>query len=472
MPNHDLFRLSRRGLLAVGAASLAAGLPVAARAADGKAGAYDVIVVGAGFAGAAAARDIAKAGHRVLLIEARNRIGGRTFTASLAGKKVEMGGTWIHWSQPFVWAEIERYGLGLTESPGAAPEHTALLSEGILKQAPAEQSWPILAEAMAKFCDIDGVGGRTVFPRAHDPFFHFDAVKQYDRLSLRDRLDEMRFPAEARDLVATQLAINCHNDPRQGGFVDQLKWWSLGDFDMGRLFDKLGRYKIAEGTGALIKAMVEDAGCDLRLSTSVTEVRVEGGRAEVVTAGGEVLSARAVVMAVPMNVLKTIAFTPALSAGKLAASTEGHAGSGSKCYVHIKEKIGKWMGQAPYPHPITIAWTEQERDDGTLLVAFGPPKALDIGNDRAVEQALRNLLPGATVLSVVGYQWDADPYSRGTWCWYRPNQLTRYQQELREPAGQLFFASADWAKGWRGFIDGAIESGIGAARDVRASLAA
>lgn len=58
---------------------------------------YDVIVIGAGFAGLVAARDLAAKGLRVLIIEARDRIGGRTWTARAFGEEFEMGGTWVHW---------------------------------------------------------------------------------------------------------------------------------------------------------------------------------------------------------------------------------------------------------------------------------------------------------------------------------------------------------------------------------------
>lgn len=58
---------------------------------------YDVVVVGAGFAGLVAARDLSKENLSVLLIEARDRIGGRTWTARELGEEFEMGGTWVHW---------------------------------------------------------------------------------------------------------------------------------------------------------------------------------------------------------------------------------------------------------------------------------------------------------------------------------------------------------------------------------------
>lgn len=432
--------------------------------------AYDVIVIGAGFAGLAASRDLAKSGLSVLLLEARNRIGGRTFTSAYQGKKIELGGTWIHWSQPHVWNEVTRYGLAIEESPGAAAETVSWITGGKLKHGKAGPVWEKIAKAMERFCNVDGQGGRTVLPLAHNPLFRKDVLTRWDTLSLQDRLDSLHLNREVRDLLSPQLGINCHNELSQAGFADMLRWWSLGDFEMGRMFDKLGRYKLREGMGELAARMRADCSYDIALSEPVASVtRVEGGQ-QVITARGASYRARAVVMAVPLNVLKSIAMTPAPSVGKQQMENDGHTGRGTKCYIHIKQKVGNWMGMAPYPSPITLTWTEQQRDDGTLLVCFGPPNLLDITDEDAVQAALRTLLPKAEVLGVTGYQWDVDPYSRGTWCWYRPGQLTGGLQELRRAEQGVFMAGSDLAEGWRGFVDGALESGITAARDVRAYL--
>lgn len=467
--------LSRRALIKVAAgASALAGVsaPLSAQAArhNVKDSHYDVIVIGAGFAGCTASRELAKAGHRVLVLEARERVGGRTFSSDVEGHRLSFGGTWIHWEQPHVWAEITRYGMAIVASSGANPDNTALLTEGRLIQAPASEIWPKLSASMAKFCNVDGQDGRTVFPRAHDPFFS-ESIGKYDGLSLQDRLDQLNLPPLERDLVAAQLAINCHNDPRQGGFLDQLKWWSLGDFDMGRLFDKLALYKIAAGPDALAQKIIEDGKADVRLSTPVASVAAGDGQAVVTTERGEKFSARAIVVAVPLNVVASIKFSPALSAARITASAQANSCAGTKCYIKVKQKVGNWMGQGPYPYPISLAWTDTELDDGTLIVAFGPPKAMDINDDREVQKTLRGLLPEADVEAVYGYQWEDDPFSRGTWCWYRPKMVTRYLRDLQQPAPPLFFAGGDQANGWRGFIDGAIETGLTASREAHAFLA-
>lgn len=129
---------------------------------------------------------------------------------------------------------------------------------------------------MAKFCDVDREGGRSVFPRAHAPFFRAAEVRKYDTLSLQDRLMAMKFAPDIHHLVAPQLAINCHRDPASAALVDQLTSWSLGDFDLGRLFDRLVKYKIEQGASALAYAIIADGGTDVMLSTPVACVE-QGG---------------------------------------------------------------------------------------------------------------------------------------------------------------------------------------------------
>lgn len=72
---------------------------------------YDAIVIGAGYAGLTAARDLTTCGHRVLLLEARDRIGGRAWTSTIHEHQFEMGGTYVHWAQPHLYREAARYSL-------------------------------------------------------------------------------------------------------------------------------------------------------------------------------------------------------------------------------------------------------------------------------------------------------------------------------------------------------------------------
>jgi monoamine oxidase len=456
------------GTVAAAAATLPA-TPVGAQA-QAERPSYDVIIIGGGFAGCTAARELGLKGRKCLILEAHIYLGGRTTTGDFAGHRTEFGGTWIHWSQPFVFAEVSRYGLTLGESPGALPDTAAWMWGNEVRTDKALVHYEMMADGCARMCDVDGMKGRSVFPRPHEPFFTKEPTR-YDGLSMADRLKQLDLPAEQAAILNAFATIDCHNDPALGGMVDLLKWYALGDFDFGLMFDKLGRYKIHEGTAALIQALVADGEPDVKLSTVVRKVEHDARGVTVTTENGEAYGARAAIVTVPMNVLKNVEFSPALSAGKVKASQEKMACQGNKFYFRINKNVGNFIGTAPYPYPISMFWTDVTTPDSTTMVAFGPPVGFDFFDMTELQKVVHKFLPQAEVIDVAGWNWRDDPYVQGTWCWYKPNQFTSYLAELQRTEGRVFFASADSADGWRGFIDGAIERGIHAARDVEKALA-
>lgn len=120
---------------------------------------HDVIVVGGGFAGVTAAREVALRGHSVLLLEARDRLGGRTWSADWDGIPVEYGGGWVHWHQPHTWSEITRAGLRVELSEDAERAHWWVGNErreGTIaeRDAIAERGWNASSTAFARLSRI------------------------------------------------------------------------------------------------------------------------------------------------------------------------------------------------------------------------------------------------------------------------------------------------------------------------------
>lgn len=424
-------------------------------------GNYDVIVIGGGFAGVTAAREVRRAGLECVILEARDRVGGRTWYSDVAGHKTELGGTWIHWIQPHVWAEISRYGLTVTESPGlAAPGHCVWFTAGQRKTGPVEELLEQIAKGAARFCyDVE-----RVLPRPYEPLFA-DGVFEIDHLSVQDRLDSLGLPTEQKDLLSGFWSAACQAPCSEAGLVTMLRWWALGQRDFTLMLDAMARYKLSNGTKGLLDAMIEEARAEVRLSTPVDLVEHDADHVRITTANGESLSARAAIIATPLNVLGAITFAPALSAGKQAATQEGQASHGLKVVALVRGVPPDFLGLAPDSYPLTYLGSEREESDGVLMVGFGPnAQAFDVTDRRAVQEVIREFLPDAEVVAANGHDWTNDPLAGGTWSVYRPAQLTRYLRELQRPEGRLFVAGSDVASGWNGFIDGAIESGLRAGR--------
>jgi pseudooxynicotine oxidase len=430
---------------------------------------YDVMVIGGGFSGVAAARDCRKNGLKTLLVEARNRLGGRTFDTQFGEYHVELGGTWVHWTQPFVWSEIQRYGLEVGETPGAVPERLIALVDG----APVELLTPEKMTQVVEGFHEYFAEARPVWERPFDTHYRWKEIEKRDRMTAADRLKQVKLTPVQREPVIALLEgmANCPID--QASYVEMLRWYALPGFDFQQLTDSGGRYTIKDGTGALIRCMIDDGKPEVLLSKPIRRVERQDDVVVATATSGESLTARAAILALPMNVLREIEYVPSLNTAKLAASAERHSGSGIKAYIELKGLFGNIQLLGRAQHRLGVAVTYASRPGRTLLVGFGATADGFDGNDEEdVQRVIRQYLPDAEVLSCTSYAWNADPFARGTWCNYRPGQFMKYFDALRQDEGRFFMAGADIGSGWRGFIDGAIGNGIEAAERVSKFLLA
>jgi monoamine oxidase len=165
----------------------------------------DVLVIGAGFAGAIVARELRMAGLSSTILEARDRIGGRTFTATWLGEVIELGGHYVHWTQPHIWAEMTRYGAEIEEITGLSAEnyHFKVDMGGSVRRMEPDSFWKMLGNAIETFVATSDPA--VVLQRPFDPLWNqqLAAVHELDKMSLRDRLEEMTFESDVERVALT-----------------------------------------------------------------------------------------------------------------------------------------------------------------------------------------------------------------------------------------------------------------------------
>lgn len=422
---------------------------------------YDAIVVGGGFAGVTAAREMASQGLRTVLLEARDRLGGRTWTSSFAGQNLEMGGMSIHWFQPHVWAEVTRYGLSTKEAEPVDTwvQASASTVERFSKAETGTRAKALFRQFLGDFQDV--------FDRPYEPLLHEGAVAALDRLSLRDRLEQLELSQEDRDWLAHYLTHMAGD--LDASFTMLVRLFALVGWEYDLLTEAYSRHRFADGTASLIDAIARDQDIEILLSSPVSEVtQVADGeqlRVSVVTRSGETLNAKVAVIAVPADLWPSITFSPPLPEVRLAAAGEGTAiRNSTKLWLHVRGNSERISASWPAGSAVTTLRSEVRLPDGQIVVGFSQRPDFDPTNRAPIERALADALPGAELVDLIAHDWGRDEFSQGGAPFLRPGQLSTKMSQLQQPDGRLLFAGSDLANGWNGFIDGAIESGITAGR--------
>jgi monoamine oxidase len=424
----------------------------------------DVVVIGAGFAGIAAARDLQEAGRRVLVLEARDRIGGRTWYREIpeTGVWAEYGGMFFsRATQPHLAREIERYAIAVTPAgePGVVSwirgdQRREGLAEIEEMQATLERSG--LRDAIAATTRAFEAGGRT-------------ALGAFD-VTVAEFVDGLGAEPEAADYLRSFMVA------MGGSSIDRCSalplLWDMVELDYSPadVFVDVGEL-FTDGTKSLIDAMA--AGLEVRFGTVVTSVSRDDEGVTIALSDGATLRAPAAVMALPLNLWADVAFDPPLAEPKRRAATTGHAGEVSKVLAIVEGAPETYVGAA-WDTPIQAGFVTKAAGEGRrLFMGFSVQDRVDLADGAAVATAVRAHLPDAEVVTTAGHDWVNDPFAKGTWLGTPPTWFSDGTFEaLREHEGRLAVAGSDIAAEGAGWIEGAIGSGAGAADYLQGLLAA
>jgi monoamine oxidase len=426
----------RRFTLGFGALAAATLLPGCGGGTEGNG--EHVVVIGAGFAGLAAARRLSDAGVRVTVLEARDRIGGRTRTDTSLGVPIDLGASWIHGTEgnPLV---------GLADEVGATTVETDF-DDFVLLGAHRAVDPGAAAVASADWLRIAG---------------HLDSLSKdagQDE-SLADGLQGITDPADplAAWVVTSQTAGEYAADPDELS----LRWFgSEGEFDGPDVILPGGYTQLSE---RLAQGLTIQQGTEVkRISHGGPQVRIETSRGTV--------TADRVLVTVPLGVLKAaaITFDPPLPAPKRNAIARLGYGLLNKVVLAFDEPF--W----PEPVPmIGLVGAQQPVTDLVNgLVFAGEPLLVGLRGGAAAwsreglsdEETVAELIAALDAPRPTGAlvtRWAADPYARGSYSFIAAGSSPDDMTALGEPVGErLLFAGEATSPEFFGTVHGAYLSGV------------
>ena len=445
----------------------------------------DVAIVGAGLAGLSAARAIRAAGHEAIVLEARDRVGGRTLNEPIGdGKIVEIGAQWVGPTQERINELIAELGLetfptyiagkSIFERKGRTSHYTGTI--------PRANPLGLIEVGMA-MKRLDAMAAQI------PPEAPWEAPKaaRWDSQTFATWMKRNVRTAVARDILRLAIIGVWAAEPEDVSLLHVLFYTrSAGSLEL--LTDTEGgaqQDRVVGGTQLISIRMAEELGEDaVELATPVRAIADEGVWATVLS-DRLIVRAKRVIVAVPPVLAGRIEYAPPMPAVRDGLTQRMAQGSVVKCMAVYEQPFWRAEGLSgavtSVSGPVSVGFDNSPPDGSPgVLLGFLEGRAARAAADLSREER-RDMVAAcfasmfgpaaADPVDYVDRAWAADPWSRGCYGGFMPTGgWTDYGSALREPVGSIHWAGAETATSWNGYMDGAVSSGRRAAEEVVAEL--
>ena len=441
-----------------------------------------VTVIGAGLAGLSAACDLHRAGSRVIVLEACNRVGGRVYSIRkfARGQVAEAGGEYIdaHHTRMIALAKQFNIKLGPSGSWQAQSGDWACF-DGKAGPVSDKEVWGFdLAESLERGWAAMAELSKNIW----DPY-QPQLAREAERLDSQSAADWIRsldiHPIAKKDFI-TYIRSEYTCEPERLSLLDLCRNAKM----YYSTTERKPSSRVISGNDLIPRALAETLP-DVRLNAVVKSIRASPDEVAVTYQQADsyvTVNSAFVVLAIPLTTARLIEFNPPLPAAHERMVNEISYGAVTKVMIQYRKRFWNeigWNGRIGSDLPIGYAWhatSHIESEDGILTAYTGgePGAKLSALSDaeriRVAVREIEKLFPGSSDLieHTETVAWLNEPFTRASYMALAPGDVLKHWKTLFEPAGRLFFAG-EHATAIQGFMEGAVESGQRTASNIISS---
>ncbi|MGA7204555.1 MAG: NAD(P)/FAD-dependent oxidoreductase [Specibacter sp.] len=449
----------------------------------------DVVIIGAGPSGMTAAHELTKAGLSVAVVEARDRVGGRTWSNTIDGAWLEIGGQWVSPDQTALIGLLDE--LGLDTYPRYREGESVYIAPDGTRSRYTGEMFPVSATTEAEMNKlIETLDSLAALMDPEKPWEH-PSARELDIISFHHWLRTQSTDEEACNNIGLFIAGGMLTKPAHAFSALQAVFMasSAGSFsnlvDDNFILDK----RVVGGMQGVSIALAGKLGENVILNSAARTVRwdeADGDYRVTVTSDNAVVNAKRVVMAVPPNLYSRVSFDPPLP--RRQHQMHQHQSLGLVIKVHAVYDTPFWREDGLCGTGFSASSLVQEVYDNTnhedprgTLVAFISDEKADYAFSLSPEQrkkeitaALADFLGDAAAEPVVYYEsdWGSEEWTRGAYAAsYDLGGLHRYGPDQLTPVGPIHWSCSDLAAEGYQHVDGAVRMGQFTAKKLIADLA-